>query len=374
MKVCLNTHYPLRSISGVSKVVTQIALGLKERGIDIFVVSSRLRDELEVDTKISIFEIDVSKRKHLRDLYLARKTFSILFKHRDEYDIIHSHSPHLSPMMAAVAGKIVRKPVITTIHGKFPRPKNLLLGGLFKVTTKITFLLSDRVTFVNEEAREYYRIPTGIVIENGIDAGFFLPDNKLRRETRAKLGISDNDIALLYVGRLSKDKGIFELLEAFSKARTQTSRPLKLVFVGEGETEEILDRVEELGIDRDVILSGTQTDVMPFYCAADIFVLYSMHEGLPMVLLEAASCGLAIVSTRVGGIPALIKDKENGLLLDYGDTDVLVGKLVSLADDESLRQQLGKNARNSIIDGYTIDKTIDRYMDLYNSLIKEKRT
>ena len=374
MKVCLNTYYPLRSLSGVSKVVTQLALGLKERGIDNFVVSKRLRDELDLDPEISAVEIDISGRKRLRNLYLARKTFSILFKRRDEYDIIHSHSPHLSPMMAALAGKIIRKPVITTIHGKFPKSKSLLRGILFKVIMKTTFRFSDMVTFVNEEARELYRVPSGIIIENGVDTVFFSPNNELRRETRADLGISDNDIVFIYVGRLSKDKGIYELLESFARARTKTKKALKLIFVGEGEKEGISAKARELNIARDVRLIGVKEDVRPYYCAADIFVLFSSHEGLPLVLLEAASCGLAIVSTAVGGVPSLITDRENGLLLDYGDTDILAGKLLSLAEDESLRQHLGKNARNSIVEEYTIENTIDRYVELYKKIVKEKRS
>jgi len=113
-------------------------------------------------------------------------------------------------------------------------------------------------------------------------------------------------------------------------------------------------------------------EITAYYCAADIFVLYSEFEGLPMVLLEASACGLAIVSASVGGIPHLINDRKNGLLLEYGDITALAQYIEMVSEDEKLREYLGLNARKRVIGHYDIGKVINRYIDIYEMALQDK--
>ena len=125
MKVCIITPYPLRGISGVSKVVTELCHGLRSRNIDHLVISGSLLDEIEKDKAIEAIEIDVTGFTNLRDTYLAIKTVINILRHRKDFDLLHMQSPHLQAMLSAITGKILGKPVITTVHGKFPRPKSV---------------------------------------------------------------------------------------------------------------------------------------------------------------------------------------------------------------------------------------------------------
>lgn len=372
MKVCFITPYPLRTISGVSKVVIDLCKGLKERDIDHLVISGRLRDEVEKDKAIKAIEIDASRLTNVRDVYVAIKTVNNLLRHRKDFDLLHLHSPHLQPMLSAILGKILGKPVITTIHGKFPRPKNMFKRLYFWATIKGTIAFSDKITFVDEEAKKHYKVTSSEIIENGVDTQVFSQNLKLRQKTRSELGFSENDIVLLYLGRLAANKGIYDLLEVVSAAKNRTTRRLKLVLVGSGEIKNISERIKSFGLRDDVLLFGATKDVSAYYCASDIFVLYSAFEGLPMVLLEASSCGLVIISTRVGGVPSLITDGENGLLLEHGDKDGLIQKIKMVAEDVKLRQYLGNNARERVVEHYSIDKTVDRYVELYETVLQEK--
>jgi glycosyltransferase involved in cell wall biosynthesis len=373
MKVCFITPYPLRIVSGVSTVVTELCKGLKKRDLYHFVISGRLKDEVEKEKGIDAIEIDVSKFTHLRGTFLAIKTIINILKHRNNFELLHLQSPHLQPMVSAIIGKILGKPVITTIHGKFPRPENIFKRIYFWVKIKGTFTFSDIITFVDEEAKKHYGVTSGLVIENGIDSEFFSPDPTLRRETKSKLGLSENDVVLLYLGRLTANKGIYDLLEAFSAIKNKVSRRLKLILVGSGEKDNIFERIKSLRLEDDVLLFENTKEIKAYYCVADIFVLYSEFEGLPMVLLEASSCGLAIVSTRIGGIPHLINDGENGLLLEYGDINALAKYIEMVSEDEKLRGYLGLNARKRIIENYDIDKVINNYVNIYEMALQNKR-
>jgi len=373
MKICFITPYPLRSISGVTRIVTDLCKGLKERGIDHLVISGRLEDEIEKDKSIEAMEINVLRYTNFKDIVVALKTVFYLFKHRRDFDLLHLHSPHLQPMMSAIFGKILKKPVITTFHGKFPKPKNVIRSLFFWITIKGTIAFSDKITFVDETAKKYYKVQSGEVIENGIDTGFFSPNPKIRKKMRTKLGLSQNDIVLLYVGRLAANKGIYDLLKAFSEVRAKSSDKLKLMYVGSGEIETLLKRIKSIGLENDVLVFRATNEIKPYYCTSDVFVLYSGFEGLSIALLEASSCGLVTISTKMGGIPNFIKDGENGLLLDYGDRKGLIYKIKRAVEDEKLRSYLGNNARERVLKNYSIEKTIDNYVNLYNILLQYKK-
>lgn len=373
MKVCYITPYPLRSVSGVSNVVTQLCRGLKARNIDHIVITARLKDEVEKDQEVEAVEFDVSRIRNFRDILLGLRTFIHIIKNRDEIDLLHLHSPHMQPMMAAISGKVLGKPVIITIHGRFPKPRSVLRKLYFWFTTKVSTSLSDAITFVDEDAKKHYGVRKGMVIKNGIDTEIFSPDPRSRRETRSQMGLSEDDVVLIYIGRLAANKGAFDLLNVISDANKFTNRGIKLILVGSGEKDKISNKIRSLGIEKDVFLMDATSNVVPYYQVSDIFVLYSQFEGLPIVLLEASSCALAIISTRVGGIPDLVQDGENGFLLEHGDYTSLVNRTKLIAEDALLRKNIGDKARENVIENYNIDNMIDSYVNLYNIVLKEKR-
>jgi glycosyltransferase involved in cell wall biosynthesis len=325
-----------------------------------------------MDEAIEAIEVDVSRLKNFRDVYFSIKVAYNILKNRNEIDILHLHSPHLPSLVSASLGRLFGKPVITTIHGKFPRPRKFLNRLYLRLSMKGTFIFSDRINFVSDQDKKHYNYPSATVIENGISTDIFAPDPPLRRETRDRLGISEDVIVLLYVGRIARTKGVFDLLKVMKETRDKTSKQVKLILVGPCEPDSISDEIRRSEVISDVLLIGPTNEVIPYYCASDIFVLYSQFEGLSIALLEASSCCLAVISTKIGGIPSLITHKENGLLLEYGDYNGLIDNVIMLVEDDALRRNMGSKARKGIIENYNFNNTVDKYIVLYNMTLENR--
>jgi glycosyltransferase involved in cell wall biosynthesis len=167
-------------------------------------------------------------------------------------------------------------------------------------------------------------------------------------DLRRKLSLSDETVVLLAVGRLSKEKGHADLLEALALLQQQApAQKSALVVVGDGpERGNLQNLAAELGVGGKVIFAGQQADVSPYYSLADIVVLPSHTEGSPNVLLEAMSAGKAIVATAVGGVPEIAADGETALLVEPQEPAGFAKALEHLLRDAQLRKRLGSDAQD----------------------------
>lgn len=158
---------------------------------------------------------------------------------------------------------------------------------------------------------------------NGVDTALFYPEDRLSPY-------------FLFVGNLKQDKGVLDLLEAYSGYR-EAGGQFALRYIGAGTMMAILkDRVTQLGLQDQVTLTGAMKheQVAPYLRACQVLILPSYHEGVPNVLLEAANCGVPVIATRVGGIPEVVIEGETGILTEAGDVEAL--KLAMLeAQDET---------------------------------------
>jgi glycosyltransferase involved in cell wall biosynthesis len=174
---------------------------------------------------------------------------------------------------------------------------------------------------------------------------------------------------IAFVGSLTADKGVFELLEAVAIAR-HACPDLHLELAGEGDVEAVAHRAYELGIgDRVLIRGWCPPSVREHILArAAIFALPSHFEGTPMSLLEAMAAGCAVVATRVGGIPDVVRHDVDGLLVAESDTPALAASLVALLSDPSLARRLGSAAREAVARDHAPSQAIERLGRLYASL------
>ncbi len=166
-------------------------------------------------------------------------------------------------------------------------------------------------------------------------------------QLRAKLKLNNASV-LLSVGRLSQEKGHADLLRALDRLRTSKSAApgLHLVLVGDGPERQRLEKLcYTLRLENCVTFTGYQSDVRPYFAMADIFVLPSHSEGSPNVLLEAVAAGLPIVATAVGGLPEVLTNEVNALLVPKHDIAQLANALARLLNDSSLRQRLAENGK-----------------------------
>lgn len=183
-----------------------------------------------------------------------------------------------------------------------------------------------------------------------------------------------NGLTLFFSGRLGRRKGIFDLLVAFAHV-IKTVPTARLICCGDGQVAECRQQVEILGLSQHVDIPGwVEGDILQQYLAqADIFVLPSYDEGLPMSLLEAMAAELAVVTTPVGGIPDLIEDRANGFLVEPGDIDGLVARLITLLTNPELCLAVGGKARETVMQRFSSEQVLGRVEEVYRQFGLESR-
>ncbi|WP_437655689.1 glycosyltransferase family 4 protein [Sorangium sp. So ce1182] len=292
--------------------------------------------------------------------------------------LVHTHNPgpHLYGALAAGLARAASfaggggggPRVIHTKHGRnYPKQKRKVL------VNRLAAALTDRVVAVSDDTRavalEVERVdPARVVtILNGVDPEVFRPGDA--RAARARLGLPASGYHVGCVARLSPEKDHATLLTAF--ARLREVRPdAHLTVVGDGPVRPALEQqAARLGLGGAVLFTGTRGDVAELLPAFDVFVLASLTEGISLTLIEAASAGLPIVATRVGGNPEIVKEGETGLLVSPGSPEPLAAALEAIAVRDD-RAELGMRGRARVIERFGIDRMVQAYEDLYDEVLR----
>jgi glycosyltransferase involved in cell wall biosynthesis len=304
--------------------------------------------------------------KIIKDLYkiIKEKNIHILRTHR-----------YRSNLYGRIAGWLAGVPVIiSSVHDNYRSDKKIER----KLMNKILSIITDKIVAVSESIKNdiirYDKInPSKIeVINNGVDTLIFRPQSK-DYELLKSLGINNDDIVIGFVGRIVPAKGLEYLLEAFSYLKKEINN-IKLLIVGDGAILKDLKNYSiELGISKYSIFTGERQDIQKILSCIDIFVMPSIAEGLPNALLEAMSSGKTVVTTKVGGIPEIIKDRFNGLIIPDKNSEMLAKAIKELITDKDLSEKLGENARHFIIENYSIEAVNKKWETLYLSILREKK-
>lgn len=207
------------------------------------------------------------------------------------------------------------------------------------------------------------------LIHNCISLSKFDPSRIDRREIRDELAIDGNEWLIGTIGKLTPGKGVYELLRAAGTIMKQKGS-LKLVFVGDGEEKErLMEEAERLGIRDKVIFTGVRKDVERIYSAMDIFVLASTcEEAFGIVLIEAMAMGKPVIGTMVGGIPDIIKDDINGLLVPPGDDRILSRAILKYIDDPEFAARTASEGRRTVEQEFSEGVMGERFENLFHKL------
>jgi glycosyltransferase involved in cell wall biosynthesis len=211
------------------------------------------------------------------------------------------------------------------------------------------YVLTSSAAFVNELAQRNVQLSRVRVQQMPIRP--FAPiSGEQISELRRRLGFDERTRVLLSVGRLSHEKGHADLVRAFPKMRELAGGlPLRLVLAGEGpERPQIEKLCRSLNLTDVIKLVGQQDDISPYYSIADIFVLPSLSEGCPNVLLEAMAAGVPVVATAVGGVPEVVTSRRDAVLVKKNDGAALASAAAELLRDERLRNHLVTSARQVV--------------------------
>lgn len=204
------------------------------------------------------------------------------------------------------------------------------------------------------------------VVYNGVDVDRFRPVEDPTSPRRA-LGLPESGIGLCFVGRLVRDKGIFELLDAFETLCVRHP-DLWLAFVGPGPlAPEMERRIQDRDLGGRVVLAGARPadEVADYLAAADMLVLPSYAEGLPNVVLEAMACGRPVVATDVGGTSEALVDGITGLLVPPRDADALGQALERLVSDRAMRARMGQAGRRRACEAFGWGRSAELLLDVY---------
>ena len=245
---------------------------------------------------------------------------------------------------------------------------HLFRGGIFGAIGRSIYRSTDFIMPVSDDLacqllREGVAGDKVEAVHNGV-GGRFHPADK--GEARRCLGLRDVSRIVLYVGLLVPAKGLDDLFDALEMV---DDPKIQCVLVGGGQLLEELKARTMIGVlTKRVVFAGARSseEIPVWMNASDVLVLPSKSEGRPNVVLEAQACGVPVVATSVGGIPELIEDGVDGILVPPGDCAALAASLKSLCADEDVRRQYGKAARRKVEErGLTWERTADRTRDIY---------
>ncbi|MBW2734174.1 MAG: glycosyltransferase [Deltaproteobacteria bacterium] len=282
---------------------------------------------------------------------------------RRRVELVHTHNPQ-ALIYAAPAARLVGAKVVHTKHGEamdLGRRMWLRRGAARFVHAFVS--VSERT---ESFAREQKEAPLArlAVIDNGVDIERYAPTKERRAQARKRLGFAEGVPVVGSVGRLQEVKDHALLLRAVARCPNAT----QLVLVGDGpERGPLTELAEALGIAPRVHLLGHRDDVEDLYPAFDLFAMSSRTEGLPLVMVEAMASEVAVVSTAVGGIPAVLGEGV-GELVPAGDEEALANTLQALLADVVRRKRLALAGRARVLERYSLQKMAQRYADLYARL------
>lgn len=300
-----------------------------------------------------------------------------LENHRDEYDVIHCHALTFLAACCARIGRILKKPVVVKVATEqdvreYRDSRSLHFRLFFRWLKR-----ADRLLCLSESIRAEaiacgFAPEQAVLAPNGVDTARFTPaDAASRTAARSALGLADETFAPLFVGRLVERKGVDLLLRAL--AATTRARQGRLLVVGDGpERPRLTAMANELGLAEHVAFCGEQGDTAPFYAAADSFVFPSRREGLPNALLEAMSCGLPSIATRIGGCLDVVS-AGSGVLVPSDDAQALAAALESFAGDAALRARYAAAGRQRVLDAFSFAVTGERLQQVYRAAAVGKR-
>ncbi|MFL5965075.1 MAG: glycosyltransferase family 4 protein [Gaiellaceae bacterium] len=374
------------NMGGPALHVAYLTAGLRERGYDTTLVAGTLArgedsmafvaDGLDVSV-VSVPELG-REISLVRDLVATARLAALLRRERPQ--ILHTHTAKAGTVgrLAAILAGNARPPIVAhTFHGhvlhgyfgplrsRFFRVLERWLASHTTVLIAVSPQVRDDLVALGVAPREKFA-----VIRLGIELEQRVGDGDGREETRRYLGIGDGRFTVGWVGRMTAVKRTDDVLEGF-KQLTDNGVPATLCLVGDGPDRPQLERrARELGIMRDTLFLGYQEDVAPFYSAFDALVLPSGNEGTPVSVIEALAAGTPVVATRVGGVPDVVRDGEDGFLVDPGDTSALAERLTQLATDAPLRERVGAAARDRVFSRYAVDRLVDDVDRLYRSLLQ----
>lgn len=374
-------HYP-PLIGGAEVFAKTLADYLAERGEKVHIVTGRITPLLNKkdNENATLHRVSMVSMKDLVNhsyFYLFTGFPLMMWKSialikREGIDVVHTVGS-IASVMGLILSKLTNKPYISTIQGGYPKYPDRIINifGLWLIRRAFSnsSLVHCISTFLEKSCRQLGARKT-LVIPNGIHLNRLTFLNK--KEIKEKLRIGEEKI-ILTAARLIEIKGIKYLIKAFNKV-LEDQNNIRLLIIGDGpEKKKLVNLSDQLHLKDRVSFLGhmPQEQVLSYMCASDIFVGPSLVEGLGNVFIEAMACGTPVIGTTVGGIPDIIEDEVNGLLVPPGDSKAIANAILKILDDEELRIRFSKKGLMVVKEKFAWDNICERIYQEYNQLINQ---
>jgi glycosyltransferase involved in cell wall biosynthesis len=312
----------------------------------------------------------------LRDFFALCKL--IFLFHRERYTLVHSITPKAG-LLAMLAAFLCNVPLrVHVFTGQVWVTRTGLARYFLKSLDRLIAVLASHVLADSASQRQFL-IEQGVVSSEridvlaegsicGVDSKRFRPDSGVRSRLHSALQLPDGAVVVLFLGRLTRDKGVMDLANAFVQS-LEGNHPLYLLIVGPDEDDLTADLRQVFAPCADKVRFVGMTDRPEDYmAAADILCLPSYREGFGAVIIEAAAAGVPAVASRIYGLTDAVEDGVTGLLHDPGDVEGLRAKLQMLASDAVLRARMGKTARERALTKFSSSRVVAAQMAFYASL------
>jgi N-acetyl-alpha-D-glucosaminyl L-malate synthase BshA len=293
-------------------------------------------------------------------------------------DLIHSHYAIPHAMAAYMTREITGTPYVVTLHGSDVH--TLGQDPAYEPVVKHTVERADGVTAVSEFLKRAAQEDLGIerdirVVPNFIDVESYvrIPGVRLtvesgcvslRKEDEAR-EISPDEKILLHASNFRAVKRVVELIEIM-RIVVDHHPETRLVIAGDGPTRiEVERRIESLDLCKNIHLLGVKSNMQEIMCSADAFVLNSTLEGMPLVLLEAMSCELPVITTPAGGIPELVRRGKDGMVTEGFEQDEMAQAIIEMLENEKIGREYAASARKRVEESFSVEKIIPLYEKVF---------
>ncbi len=312
----------------------------------------------------------------LRDFYALILLIFIFAKEKP--DVVHSIMPKAG-LLCALAGSLSRVPVrIHTFTGQRWATATGLSRHFLKLLDKLVVKLNvvtltdsySQSQFLFENGIDNHGSPLPVLLKgslSGVNLNQFSRKDvrPTRRITRDKLGIGDDEVVFLFVGRKCRDKGVLDLIEGYCIACSQIKK-IRLLLVGPDESDGMIENLITSSNAEIINLPKTENPEI-YFAASDIFCLPSYREGFGTTVIEAAAMGLPSIGTNIPGLVDSIKNGVTGILVPPGNIAELSNAMLTLASDTALRNKLSQAAYDNAIHDYNGENHFEELIRLYQS-------
>jgi glycosyltransferase involved in cell wall biosynthesis len=292
----------------------------------------------------------------------------------EKIDLFHSHGYKGDILLGCIPRKFREIPIVRTLHG-WTSTKKISKIWLYELLDRFCMRNLDAIIQVYEDSYFSRRanIPKGsnsFVIENGIPRLNFNGVSNLQKDFESN-AFFENAFIVGGIGRLSKEKGFNYLIEAMSHLLNHYD--YRLVIIGEGNQKSQLEKlINQKGLINRVHLYGYRQNAFKYLPLFDVFVLPSLTEGLPIILLEAMQAETPIVATRVGGVPEVLGNGQNGVLVEPGNPVALTKAILNLRNNQGVTREKARKAKEVALAKYSSARMAGDYLQVYEGVLRNR--